>query len=253
MFVFVTKAEIRRRRAEAKKIVRILDNLGWVDPANSRVKRHKRSEWAKKSLSAGEVLPVGDMGAPRWYTERVANLPSDATLHFNFFALDLSTETSAITPYLGPAPVSRDPASLLSDMEKFTAREFGVKFSRLVRHYIKEKFDGVQAGAARAAMVDPQLVNQIYNAELKPRGKRTRGVEKKTVIALGLAFKLTIEEAKEFLQSAGYAFSDSFEDQFFEQCFKERLHNISKINEALRIMQLPEIGSPGCRVCESIK
>jgi len=250
MFVFITQKELKRRRLEQMKLVRILDDVDWVCGRKARVKRHERSEWARKALAEGTLFPTGNWRLPEWIAKKLDELPSDgdATLCFNLCEYrpeDVFKESDRGNPVARLAYDDQDqrPVVTIRDIcKEFGKRSHGVEFSDLVRKYIKEKFNGVQARAASAAQLDPQVVNQIYNALYKSSSGK-RGVEQRTVVALGLAFKLTFEEAEEFMRSAGYAFSDSVDDALLKLCFQRRFYSITDINTLLQSLQKKEIGS----------
>ena len=222
---FMTKEEIRRRQRETMKIVRILDDVDWVYGPKARVKRHERSEWAQKALSGGTLQAVGAR-PPKWIESRIEALPPGATLCFNLCERQVGN-------------VPQGAMAFEEILKEFGKRERGVAFSELVRGYIKKKFDNVQSKAAEAAHLDPQVVNRIYNDVYK-KGK---GTDQRTVIALGLAFKLTLDEVTEFMRIAGYAFSDSDEDRLIKLCFKYKCYEISKIDAMLQAWQVKGLGS----------
>ncbi len=228
-FIFMTKEELRRRQRETMKIVKILDDVDWVYGPKARVKRHERSEWAQKVLSDGK-LQAGGARPPKWFESRIEALPPDAILRFNLCECRVENVT------LGAVAFEEI-------LKEFGKRERGVAFSELVRGYIKKKFNDIQSKAAKAAHLDPQVVNRIYNDVYK----KEKGTDKRTVIALGLAFELTLDEVTEFMRSAGYAFSDSDEDRLLELCFKNKFYEISKIDATLQAMQVKGLGSkPRC-------
>lgn len=234
---FMFKDELRRLRLEKMRVVRILDDVDWVYGSKSRVKRHERSEWAQKSISEGRVLPKGELSAPRWLSKRSEALPKGGRATLLFSLCEYPQEE-----VLSPDYYSRESfKKILRDFRDLSKRQNGVAFPELVRNYIKEKFGCNQARAAKAAQLDPQVVNQIYNAA--PKKGRARGVSRNTVIALGLAFELKLEEAEKLMQSAGYAFSDSDEDILLKLCFRRQFYKISLINEVLRDLQVGELGS----------
>lgn len=226
---FMTKEAIRRQQRETMKIVKILDDVDWVYGPKARVKRHERSEWARKVLTDGTTSQTNGARLPEWLESRIGSLPFGATLHFNLCSCQVENVSSGAVTFEGI-------------LIEFGKRERGVAFSELVRRYIKEKFGNIQSGAAKAAHLDPQVVNQIYNDVHRHEGKK-RGVTKRTVIALGLAFRLTLEEVTEFMRIAGYAFSDSDEDRLLKLCFKNEFYEISKIDATLQSMQVKGLGS----------
>ena len=224
-FIFMTKEEIRRRQRETMKIVKILDDVDWVYGPKARVKRHERSEWAQKALSEG-TLQASGARPPKWIESRIEALPTGATLHFNL--CECRGEN-----------VPQGAMAFEEILKKFGKRERGVAFSELVRGYIKKKFGNVQSKAAKAAHLDPQVVNRIYNDVYK-KGK---GIDQRTVIALGLAFELTLDEVMEFMRIAGYAFSDSDEARLLKLCFKYKCYEIYKIDAVLQAWQVKGLGS----------
>ena len=257
-FIIVSKKALKRARSEEKKIVTILDDVGWARGKTARVKGHVRSKWAHDCLSddsgvSSGVLRTTDL--PEWLAKLIDGVPrnGDAWLEFNLCknsAAFLSDGEFDVPNYqhalfcrvFGSPNTGEDPWKGL--LKEFGERDCGVEFSQLVRKYIKEKFNDNQARAAQSAWLDPQIVNQIYNAVNKVRrGGAVRGVSRETVIALAMAFKLTLNEADELMRSAGYAFSDSDEDQLFKLCFKYRFYSISKINEHLQTLQRKLLGS----------
>ena len=251
-FIFLSKKEIKQGRLETMKIVRILDDVDWVYGKKSHVKRHVRSEWAQRALASGEIIPADDGHLPVWLAKRLEALPSnpDAKLCFNFCEylpekVDIESDEEGVENGLVRVGSGEVPKVTFEDIcKEFGKRKHGVAFSELVRHYIKTKFNNKQSRAASAARLDPQVVNQIYNATYTSKNKKKeRGVSQRTVIALALAFELTLDEAEEFMRSAGYAFSDSEDDVLFKLCFRRRFYSISKIDGMLQAMQMKGLGS----------
>ena len=227
-FIFMTKEEVRRQQKETRTVVRILDDVDWVYGPKARVRRHERSAWAQKVLS-GDTLQASGARPPKWIESQIEALPRGATLCFNLCACHMEN-------------VPRGTVTFEGILKEFGKRQRGVAFSELVRSYIKKKFNNKQSDAANAAHLDPQVVNQIYN-DMYHHGGKKRGVSQRTVIALGLAFELTLVEVTEFMRSAGYAFSDSDDDRLLKLCFKNKFYEISKIDAQLQAMQAKGLGS----------
>lgn len=253
MFIFLSKKEIKERRLETMKIARILDDVDWMYGAKSRIKRHERSEWAQKVLASGEVISSNSVQLPEWLAKRLEALPQNcgAKLCLNLSEYPLPEFTGIVdekrlTVNLLGMEADPDQVVTFEDIRKeFGNRKHGALFSDLVQYYVKTKFNNSQARTAQAAHLDPQVVNQIYNAQRIASRKKGRvaRVSQRTVIALGMAFELTLDEAEEFMQSAGYAFSNTEDDVLFKLCFKRRFYSISKINELLQTIQMTELGT----------
>jgi hypothetical protein len=60
--------------------------------------------------------------------------------------------------------------------------------------------------------------------------------QKKTVVVMTLVLKLNLEEAEEFLSSAGYHLSDYDKtDIVLRYCFEHCIYDLADVNEALII------------------
>lgn len=94
----------------------------------------------------------------------------------------------------------------------------------------------------------------LKNAELYRRADITKALfskiknsadyhpSKETVIALALGLKLTLDEAKRFLQSAGYALTDSSKTDVIVQLFlKRHIYDVNELNDILYEMNLPPL------------
>ena len=88
-----------------------------------------------------------------------------------------------------------------------------------------------------AAGMDRRLYSKIIsNRDYKP--------QKDTCIAIALALKLSLPEARDLLSKAGYAFShSSVRDIVIEYYFASGEHDLQKVNNMLYAMKLPVIGS----------
>lgn len=94
----------------------------------------------------------------------------------------------------------------------------------------------------------------LKNAELYQRADITKALfskiknsaeyhpSKETVIALALGLKLTLDEAKRFLQSAGYALSDNSKTDIIVKLFLERhIYDVNELNDILYDLDLPPL------------
>jgi hypothetical protein len=67
---------------------------------------------------------------------------------------------------------------------------------------------------------------------------------KSTAMSLALALKLSLDEAKELLNKAGYAFSKSDKtDIIVEYCITNRIYDVLRVNEILFSYGLPVLGT----------
>lgn len=240
MFICMTKKEMAQRRKELNFIVRLLDDVGWVygEGAELHVRRHTRSEWAQMAL-AGKGVAANGRALPVWMNKQLEALPKeqDAVLCLRLdggqgFEPEESNELEFRDLVAG-----KD--AFREIVEEFGKRERGTKFPDLVRHYVKERFGGTQEAAAQKAHLNPQTVNQICSWKKDPNIRRERPV----VFALAFAFRLNLAEAVEFLNAAGFSFSDCDDDQLFRLCFKRGFYDIDKINDVLLTIQKPPLGS----------
>lgn len=88
----------------------------------------------------------------------------------------------------------------------------------------------------KAAQLDRRLFSKIMSdTQYKPA--------KDTAVALAFALKLSLEEAEQLLQSAGYVFSHSIKrDVIIEYFFRSKIYDLSDINAVLYRMGQKEIG-----------
>ena len=96
---------------------------------------------------------------------------------------------------------------------------------------------GVRDSAVyKAAQIDRRLFSKIMSDKnYKPA--------KDTAIAIALALRLSLAEATDLLERAGYTLSHSNKrDVVIEYFFRERIYNLSKINTVLEMLRFKLIG-----------
>ena len=111
-------------------------------------------------------------------------------------------------------------------------------FSRALLRLIDEK--GMKDAACyRKANVDRRLFAKIRSdPEYRP--------SKPTVFAFIMALELSLPEAEELLEKAGFAISHSSKmDLVIEYCIRERFYDVMQINEVLYELDLPLLGNCG--------
>jgi len=93
--------------------------------------------------------------------------------------------------------------------------------------YVRDKFGGDAPSIYRAAHISRKTYSAIISNELRP-------VSKQAAVAFAFALKLSLDEAKELLRSAGHAFSDfMLEDIIYQACFIAGIYDINRVNKIL--------------------
>lgn len=129
-----------------------------------------------------------------------------------------------------------DTESLLNRLrKKFAFAEPTETFSEMLLRLMCEK--GIKPSACyKRANVDRRLFNKI-------KKNKYYSPTKNTVLAFTIAIGLDYEQARKFLQSAGYAFCyTNVTDVVVSHYIKERRYNIDKINFMLFTVGQPLLG-----------
>ena len=149
-------------------------------------------------------------------------------------------------PEMGAAPAAKPassgksiPGGLMARLKwKELIRRTDEGFSRALLRLIDEK--GMKdAECYRKANVDRRLFAKIRSdPEYRP--------SKPTVFAFIMALELSLPEAEELLEKAGFAISHSSKmDLVIEYCIRERFYDVMQINEVLYELDLPLLGNCG--------
>lgn len=115
-------------------------------------------------------------------------------------------------------------AQPMLDLEQMMA-QLDESFSQMLFRKIDEK-GLTDAQCYKKANIDRKLFSKIRSPGYKP--------SKPTVIALGIALELNMEELQDMLQKAGFALSRSNRfDVIIEYCVRSHIYDIFRINEIL--------------------
>lgn len=121
--------------------------------------------------------------------------------------------------------------SLAPDYEKYPP--FGIMLARMV----KDRCENKASLCYRRAGVSKQTYSRIIS---QPHS----GVNKTIAMRLCIGLKLSFDEAKAFLATAGYAFSDAiYEDRVFSYCLQNAFYNILDVEQM--IAEIDRIQSRG--------
>jgi hypothetical protein len=115
-------------------------------------------------------------------------------------------------------------------------------FSSMVMRKIKEK--GMNEVACyKAANLNKQIFSKIRSSAWESETDNYQPT-KSTAMSFAIALKLPLDESKELLQKAGYAFSRSDKtDIIVEYCISNSIYDIFRVNEILFTYQQPCLGS----------
>jgi len=106
-----------------------------------------------------------------------------------------------------------------------------VDFAECLRRFVRERCDGRASVCYKRAGLSRQVYSHLIS-------KPTCGVAKRTVMRLAVGLELSLGEAIPFMASAGFAFSDSIEeDVVFSYCLKNGIYNIIDVSNLLAAMK----------------
>lgn len=112
-------------------------------------------------------------------------------------------------------------SNLAPDYEK--SPPFGIMLARMV----KDRCENKASLCYRRAGVSKQTYSRIIS---QPHS----GVNKTIAMRLCIGLKLSFDEAKAFLATAGYAFSDAiYEDRVFSYCLQNAFYNILDVEQMI--------------------
>jgi hypothetical protein len=149
--------------------------------------------------------------------------PEGADVTVKHFVEDTHKKSGGFLPFVGMAGIFR----ILQGTDSLV-RHLDMSFSEKLMWWIKER-KRTPVEIYRAAGVTKAHFAKIRN---NPQYHPT----KETVLAFVIALHLTLEEAKDLLERAGYALSKSHLGDMIVKCFLEmQRYNIDEINEALYI------------------
>lgn len=199
----------------------------YVDAHNDR-----RREWQREAL---------------WHSNEKEALEFDQKL--NESNLAHLTEAAPIPPVGAPSPQAirrkqkpwedwfRKPKPPIAQPDwEDMLRQTDEGFSQMLLRKIDEK-GMTDAQCYKKANVDRKLFSKIKNTPGYHPGKPT-------VFAFVIALELDMDEAKEMLEKAGFAFSHSSKmDIVVEYFIRNRMYNVLEINEVLFQFDLPLLGS----------
>ena len=137
---------------------------------------------------------------------------------------DAATVSATMSAYLN----EQKPATPLSAATNLT-------FVQMLQAYMRKK-KLLETQVYKAAMMDRRLFSKIMcDINYKP--------SKDTVLALIFALKLSLAEARDLLERAGYTLSHSIKrDIIIEYFIKERIYNLDNVNAFLYNMDEKIIG-----------
>lgn len=122
-------------------------------------------------------------------------------------------------------------SNLAPDYEKYPP--FGIMLARMV----KDRCENKASLCYRRAGVSKQTYSRIISNPYS-------GVNKMIAMRLCIGLKLSFDEAKAFLATAGYAFSDAiYEDRVFSYCLQNAFYNILDVEQM--IAEIDRIQSRG--------
>lgn len=207
------------------------------------IENARREEWialAKRVgyIHAADVIASGDMSQEWMFAELIIAFAAGRERGqegcFYDVALVGSTETSPIDAYDDnwllegkPEGTVVPPASGRETIRTPNLKCANPSFAARLIMYVRDKFGGDAPTIYRAAHISRKTYSAIISNELRP-------VSKQVAVAFAFALKLSLDEAKELLRSAGHAFSDfMLEDIIYQACLIAGIYDINRVNQIL--------------------
>lgn len=107
-------------------------------------------------------------------------------------------------------------------------------FNECLRRLIREK-ELIETDVYKRSNLTKQAFNNIYNNGSVPK--------KGNVLALAIGMKLSLDEAEDFIEKAGYSFGRNRQDFIVRYFIEHGLYDIYEINNVLMERDLPYLGS----------
>ena len=209
------------------------------------IENARREEWialAKRVgyIHAADVIASGDMSQEWMFAELIIAFAAgrERGQEGCFFDVALvgSTETSPIDAYDDnwllegkPEGTVVPPASGRETIRTPNLKCANPSFAARLIMYVRDKFGGDAPTIYWAAHISRKTYSAIISNELRP-------VSKQVAIAFAFALKLSLDESKELLRSAGHALSDFIlEDIIYQACIIAGIYDIARVNQILTV------------------
>ena len=207
------------------------------------IENARREEWialAKRVgyIHAADVIASGDMSQEWMFAELIIAFAAGREREhggcFYDVALVGSTETRSVDAYGDdwllegkPEGTVVPPASGRETARMPNLNSANPSFAARLILYVRDRFGGDAPSIYRAAHISRKTYSAIISNELRP-------VSKQVAVAFAFALKLSLDEAKELLRSAGHAFSDfMLEDIIYQACLIAGIYDINRVNQIL--------------------
>ena len=207
------------------------------------IENARREEWialAKRVgyIHAADVIASGDMSQEWMFAELIIAFATGRERGREGCFYDVapvgSTETRPIDAYGNdwllegkPEGTVVPPASGRETIRTPNLKCANPSFAARLIMYIRDMFGGDAPTIYRAAHISRKTYSAIISNELRP-------VSKQVAIAFAFALKLSLDESKELLRSAGHALSDfMLEDIIYQACIIAGIYDIARVNQIL--------------------